>query len=409
MRLKNILFAVFALLMLALSVVAARAYSADLTTYPLIVKDLRLTGENQIQFDLFNPAGTAFDLKSLKSFEATFEKAKTASQFVHYSGSPFTVIGKLEAGHSLHFTVPFDQNSLTGVKLRCNRPIEVKIYLTDGDVIAHWTGIPKCEIEGKRPCGLLNIDDTLAEFLDEDANLQIFWELVSADPSDGQVLLMKSVGRQPAELMWLSAGDCPDVQSGQCMTDILDITFNTEGVSVTLRDNRHSRLATLRMTFTPQATVTYVQPQPVQQPIQQQQPQQYQPAASQASPSAQSSQLSFSSDAQNAVAQQAAYQISDNPVYAQGNQANTICVSKCLLNGICYDEGARQIYLGNFAYCKAGWQIQKSEGFYCKEDYECSTNKCYSNKCVINKPAVQEREDQPGVLTRLLMWIDDLI
>ncbi|MFC1723252.1 hypothetical protein ACFL0V_03875 [Nanoarchaeota archaeon] len=370
---------------LLLSILSVSAYTVDLTTYPLIIQDLKLTGENQIQFSLYNPSNADFDLKNLKSLETSFDNTKTINQFVQYSGDAFSVIGKLNAGQSQQFIVPFDRLGTSNTKLRCKKPIELKIFMHNGNMISHWTGIPKCEIQGKRPCGLLKIDETAAEFFDEEANLKILWELIDANSNQGQVLLMKSIGRQTPSLQWLSTGDCPDIESGKCMTELTDITFTSEGVSLTLKDNRKDRLATLTRTYTPQTTYTYQQTH-------------VQPQAT-----AQASVQQFKAPAENTATQKAATQMG----LVTADTHDPVCATTCKANNRCYDTGDRAIYINNYVFCKNGWQIQKPEGFHCQDSYECQTELCYNNKCVLELP--QEPEQKSSAITRFLEWIDDLL
>ena len=385
MNRKTILFTLFALFMLALSVVAARAYSIDLSTYPLMIKDLKITGENQIRFSLYNPAGTSnFDTKNLKSLEISFNKAKTIQQFVHYVGDPLTVIGDMKDGESRNFIVKFDRYDQTNTDLRCRQPIDINIFMKNGQSIAHWSGVPDCEIIGKRPCGLLKIDDTVAEFEDEVAGLKIMWEFLDYNKESNKVLLMKSVGRNDPVMQWVRVGECMDIESGKCMTDILDITFGDDLVSVTLQDNRKKLLATLTKTYAPQATVTYTMPVQQAAPSQPVQPQ-----------------------ATNSVAYQAAQQIGLLDANAPAT-SGVICASNCALYDRCYDEGSRNIRLINYVYCKDGWQVQKSNGFFCSADFECQSSKCHNSKCTNNTEDLTLDAPKESFITRMLFWIDNL-
>ena len=380
------------------------AYTVDMTTYPLIIQDLKITGENNIAFNLFNPSPQDFELKELKSFEVSFDKVKTVSKFVHHTGSPFTAIGTLNKNKFLPFNVPFD--STGNLKLSCNKPIDVKIYLEDGSLIAHWNGIPPCNIPHKPYCGLFKVDNTIAQFLDEDAELEILWEFLDADPVTGKVLLRKSVGRQEPVIGWFSSDDCPDIVSGKCMTDITDISFTYDHVSITLKDNRHDKIVTLTRTYAPEPVMTYRSSVPDSRDAL---TRGSQPPHSQQVPSQVTSREAHLQQLPSAPA----FKQQEVPIAFVSADANLnpVCATNCFIGGICYDKGARQIYIDNYAYCDDGWKIQKPVGFYCKNNYECETNKCTENKCVLNTQLTSgnPKQDKPNFLTRFLLWVDNLI
>ena len=74
-------------------------------------------------------------------------------------------------------------------------------------------------------------------------------------------------------------------------------------------------------------------------------------------------------------------------------------------------------FLDNYAYCDSGWKIQKPDSFYCSEDFECRSGGCTSNICSsVNAQSTNSAElsgageaKNLGAITRLLLWIDNLL
>ncbi|MFC1691145.1 hypothetical protein ACFL0W_03090 [Nanoarchaeota archaeon] len=95
----------------------------------------------------------------------------------------------------------------------------------------------------------------------------------------------------------------------------------------------------------------------------------------------------------------------------------TICDSGCSRNNSCLPFGTRLINEGDAdtpKYCNMNkeFQLQKSEGQSCQNNYECVSNQCSNGECIDLEKQIKENreeiEQQSNTLKKILNWLKNL-
>jgi hypothetical protein len=407
-KVNKIIFALIAVFVIAASAYGASAYEIDNSQYRLKVSSVSVESRDTLQFYLVNPINTAYQFTDLHSYSIEISDEKSSGKFSHSEGGSLYVSGKLDFAEKTVMTLPFDTSGLQ--TLECNEPITVELYTFKGATAARYVGIPTCNIRAERKLGLLNTANCSAEYFD--GTLKIVWALTGSDSSEKKVMLRKTVGRNAAVEGWYGTDDCPDLESGKCMTVLSSIKFVSGNASVVLLDKRKGTSVTLSnvadLTSCGKASVAT----------------KTSTSTTESSTSAAATTASTASTATNtnittaAAATTAAVATTTNASTTSTNssgiyllKANAAssartCLEGCSAEGQCYDEGTRASYLGVSVYCKGmDWMVQKANAKSCTSDYECSSQICDNSVCASKKSETVKQ----SWITRMLGWVDNLI
>lgn len=373
----------FAAIAVLLSIIAGvSAYEViDPDDYRLVIQDVKIVSKDYIQFNVYNHGLNDFSYLDLHEFDIDIDDTKTSTKFSHTLGEPLAVLGTLDRHEEQQFTLPFDYDGNTDAKLRCGERITIELFTIKGKLVGKWAGIPMCEIEAPRPDGLFKTSSTTATY--DDQATVINWKLVDMDRTFSKVLLSKQKGSLEPRTAWYSADDCPDVEAGKCMTD-LTIQFSSEEVWVTLHDRRLNTKVTLT------------------RPLWIASEEQFEI-------------VTTTAESDSMVADTYDAELTTEPMsspgeleitHANGDSQIRTCLEGCPADNNCYHHGTQHHLFDIDVYCEGTtWLVQKAENKPCENDYECVSNSC-SGVC---SEEGTDDEDGPNWITRLLLWIDNLI
>ncbi|MBN1544698.1 hypothetical protein JW898_04505 [Candidatus Woesearchaeota archaeon] len=352
---------------------AVYGYELDNGRYRLDIAGVTVESDNSIRFYIVNPESSDFDLTEMHTYSVKLDGQKTDGRFSHSVDKPLPMLGKLRFGEKSLVRIPSSG-------LKCNWPVTIELNTFQGKLVARYVGIPPCEITAPRRHGLTKTGYCNAEFYD--GSLEMKWELIDADAFTSKVKLRKTSGKLAPVEGWYDMGLCPDLKGGKCMTEIEYILFNEEGVSVKLNDKREGTSVVLADTKdTPCSTKTEIEvvaTEPLQEQV----------------------------SATESASEQTPAQTETYLLDANKDTDARVCLQGCKAQNNCYDEGIRAVYLGKDVYCKGtGWLVQKKDGKSCTAEYECESGICSKGLCASGE-AEPENESW---LTRLLVWIDNLI
>jgi hypothetical protein len=395
---KSFIFLGIGLLLLSL-VSAVQGYEVDTNTYRLKIATMSVESKDMVRFYLINPISDPYSFYDMHSYTVKIRDTTTTTKFSHSPTGALPVQGTLGFGEKKLFTLPYDPRHTVAQELECGRDVTVEMFDLRGVVVARWVGIPKCNVRKPRMHGLLKINNCSAEYFD--GTLKIEWELTGADNSLGMVKLKKKVGRQDPVEGWYDSQICPDLIAGKCMTVVSPVFWGDGNVSVTLYDKRQGTHVTLVSTDDVSSCYKKAQKTVVVSTGG--------GAAAQATATQSQGVTATQAAAKTQTATQTGGNVSGSVSLLKANASPDVrvCLEGCKAQGQCYDEETRANYLGMNVYCKdMNWLVQKADGKKCSADHECSSGKCTTGLCG-SKEVVKKK--QGSWLTRLLLWVDNLI
>ncbi len=372
----------FGVALMLISVASAvYGYEVDTGKYRLDMAGVTVESEEQVRLYLINPDFNDFDITDLHTYSVNIDGEKKTGRFSHSLDSELPAVGKLLFGEKTLYR-------LQAHDLKCNWPITIELHTDKGRLVARYVGIPSCEIEAPRKEGLTKLTHCKAEYYD--GALEMTWELLDADEFRSKVKLRKTAGKLKPEEGWYDMGPCPDLESGECKTEINYILFDEEGVHVKLDDKRQGTSVILSSTEEhPCSARDQVEVVTVSQ-----------------MPSVDDDDREDDLEAGGPGDTGAAQQAETYLIQANHDNDARVCLQGCKAQGNCYDDGTRAKYMGMDVYCKGqNWLVQKDDGRSCTADWECRTGICSAGHCTPERTAVQKE----SWLTRMLRWIDNLI